>query len=161
MPTQERNRAVVPAPSGPVAVISPERVAAVSMLMDSIPEADDTGEGLDGIIDRIITATDVDDLDAPWRSQGLLALENLPIEIRGLRKRPSDYPGGLPFYLVLDGAILGTGEAFTASTGAVSVVLQLAKAWTMNAFPFRCIPRVADKPSASGNYPMHLEVLRG
>lgn len=161
MASRNSSRAVVPTATQAPAVISPEKIAAAAMLMDAIPDADETGDGIDGIISTLLTVTDVQDLDAPWRSAGLSGLINEPIEVRDLRKRPSEYPGGIPFYLVITGAVLATGEVFTATSGAVSIVLQLAKAAQMGALPLRCIVREADRPSASGNFPQHLEVLRG
>jgi hypothetical protein len=74
----------------------------------------------------------------------------------------SEFAGGLPFFLIVDAADLETGELVTITTGAVSVVAQLAKAHQLGQIPgWRVVPRQAERPSASGYYPQHLEVMRG
>lgn len=149
--------APAPAPAGVPMVIRPELVAAVEMMMDGIPEAG--GDAFESIIGSIIAVNDARDLDAPWRSAGMGELANQRIRIDAIRKSPSDFPGGLPFFLLCDGAFVETGEVFTVTTGAVSVVVQLAKAHQLGALPLVCIPRVADRPSKAGNFPMHLEMV--
>lgn len=146
-----------PAPAGTAMTIRPDLVAAVEIMMDDIPEAG--GDAFESIIGAIIRVGDVRDLDAPWRSAGMGELANQRIRIDAIRKSPSDFPGGLPFFLLCDGAFVETGEVFTVTTGAVSVVVQLAKAHQLGALPLVCIPRVADRPSKSGNFPMHLEMV--
>lgn len=141
----------------PPTVIRPELVAAVEILMDDIPEAGQ--DAFESIIGNLLTANDARDLDAPWRTAGLGELANARIVVHGIRKSPSDYPGGLPFFLLVDGAYEDTGEIFTVTTGASSVVVQLAKAHNLHAFPLRCIPRIADRPSRNGYRPMHLEMI--
>ena len=138
-------------------ILRPELAAALDLMMDGIPDAG--GDAFESIIGSLVAVTDAADLDAPWRTAGLKALVNQPIVIHAIRKAPSTYVGGLPFFLLIDGAYQATGEVFTVTTGAVSVVAQLAKAWQLRAFPLRCIPREAIKPSASGNFPMHLEMV--
>lgn len=126
-------------------------------MIATIPDAG--GDGLSGILAAIAQAEDVADLDAPWRSTGMEKLINKPIRIIGLRKMPSSFAGGLPFFLVIDAGIIATGEMVTITTGAVSVVAQLAKAWQLGRIPFDCIPRQSERPSAAGYYPQHLEVI--
>ena len=156
-----RNTPAAPAPAPePVAapmVIRPELVAAVEMMMDTIPEAG--GDAFESIIGTIMGVSDIRDLDAPWRSAGLGELANQNIRVNAIRKSPSDFPGGLPFFLLVDVSVIATGELLTVTTGAVSVVVQLAKAHHLGALPLVCIPRVADRPSKSGNFPMHLEMV--
>jgi hypothetical protein len=126
-------------------------------MIESVPDAG--GDGFEGILRALAMATDVLDLDAPWRSQGLGELINTPLVLTGIRKMPSDYPGGLPWFLVADGAIAATGETVTFTTGSVSVVAQLVNAWRLEKFPLRVIPRQAERPSRSGYFPQHLEIV--
>lgn len=149
---------VVPVANGGPAMIRPELAEAIAMLVYDIPESD--SDAFDSIIGAILQANDYRDVDAPWRSAGLEQLLNEPIEVRSIRKRPSDFKDGMPFYLLVTGAIVATGEVFTATTGAASVVAQLAKFHSLGAFPVRVIPRQADRPSARGYFPMHLEVVQ-
>lgn len=132
-------------------------VEAYSAMIADVPEAG--GDGMAPILLALAQADHPDDLDAPWRSTGMEDLVNVPLLIQGIRKMPSDYPGGLPWFLVVDAAIIATGELVTFTTGAVSVVAQLAKAHALGAFPWRVIPRQSDRPSKAGYYPQHLEVI--
>ena len=149
---------VIPAPEGGPVALRPDVVEAYEAMIETVPEAG--ADGFESILRALALAGDVTDLDAPWRSTGLTELANVPIRLTGIRKMPSDYPGGLPWFLVMDGAIIDTGETIAVTTGAVSVVAQLVKAWSLGAFPLDVIPRIADRPSRSGYYPQHLEIVR-
>lgn len=141
-------------------VIRPETIQAFAAMAADIPEAG--GDGFDSLLAQIINAEDASDLDAPWRSDGLTAYLGQPLRIDALRRMASEYDGGLPFFLIVEAANLQTGERVTLTTGAVSVVAQLVKAWSLGAIPgWRVIPRQADRPSSSGYFPQHLEPFRG
>ena len=147
-----------PAASG--VVIPNQAIEAFAAMAASIPEAGDGG--FEGILAQLLTTTDAYALDAPWRSDGLTELLGARLRIDGLRRMESEYDSGLPFFLIVQAANLETGELVTLTTGAVSVVAQLTKAWDLGLIPgWRVIPRQADRPSKSGYYPQHLEVMRG
>ena len=149
--------AVVPA-GEPGEPIPAQIVAAFEAMIADIPEAG--GDAFASILGSIATAQDVLDLDAPWRSAGLEDLVNVPMVVLAVRKMPSDYQGGLPWFLVVDAATAEDGERITFTTGAVSVVAQLAKAWAMGALPLACTLRQSERPSRSGYYPQHLDIAR-
>jgi hypothetical protein len=138
--------------------IRPEVVEAYEAMIADVPEAG--GDGFDGILAQLALAADVAALDAPWRSGGLEEWANVPLGILGIRKMPSDYPGGLPWFLVVDAAAIDSGEKVTFTTGAVGVVAQLVKAHQLGAFPLVVIPRQSARPTASGYFPQHLEIVR-
>lgn len=148
---------VIPVADSPVA-LRKEIIAAYEARLDTVPDAG--GDGFESILAALLLATDVRDLDAPWRSAGFGELVNVPLILTGIRKMPSDYPGGLPWFLIADGAIVETGETVSITTGAVSIVAQLAQAHALDGFPLKVIPRQADRPSKSGYYPQHLELVR-
>lgn len=140
--------------------VRPDVVEAYMALAVGIPEAG--GDGAEGILLQILQTEDAADLDAPWRADGLSAYLGHPLRIDGLRRMPSEYGGGLPFFLIVDAADLTTGERVTVTTGAVSVVAQLARAFSLGQVPgWRVVPRQSERPSSSGYYPQHLEVMRG
>ena len=62
-------------------------------------------------------------------------------------------------FLVVDAADAKTGEALTFTTSAVSVVLQLARAWSLGLFPLIADVVVAERPTARGFYPYHLRII--
>lgn len=139
-------------------VIPAATAAVYDSLLEAIPLSG--GDGMDGILRALAEATDFEDLDAPWRTEGMESLLNQPLAIRGLRRVESDYAGGLSWFLVVDAVVIATGELVTFTTGAVSVVAQLAKAWSLGVIPgLRVIPRQSDRPSANGYYPQHLEIV--
>lgn len=141
-------------------VIRPEVVALYESMIADVPEAG--ANGYESILVQIAAAESVDALDAPWRADGLKEYLNVPLSIRGLRRMPSEYVGGLPFFLIVDAAVIETGETVTVTTGAVSVVAQLAKGNQLGLIPgWRVIPRQADRPSSSGYFPQHLETMHG
>lgn len=137
--------------------IRSEVVEAYESMLASVPEAGDSG--YESILEAIALATDASQLDAAWRSAGFEELAGIPLTVRGIRKVRSEFAGGLPWFLVVDAVNETSGEPLTLTTGAVSVVAQLTKAWALQAFPLRVRPVVAERPSSSGYYPQHLEIL--
>lgn len=139
-------------------VLSPAVVATYEAMIATVPEAG--AGGFESILEQLANATDVYQLDAPWRSAGLADYRNRRLVVTGIRRMVSDFAGGLPWFLILDAADRETGEKLAITTGAVSVVAQLVKAWDLGKFPLEVIPRVADRASSAGYYPMHLEMVR-
>jgi hypothetical protein len=129
-----------------------------SSMLATVPDA--TGGGLDNILEQIATATAADELDDPWESGSLRKLVDTPLVFTEIAKSPSDYTGGLAYFLIVRGAVRATGETFVATTGSVSIVAQLVKAWSLGAFPLAAIPRQAKRPTPDGYFPMHLEIIR-
>lgn len=134
-----------------------EVIEAYDSMLAAIPDAE--GEGYERILEQIAQATSPADLDSPWRAGDLAELAGIPLVVLGVRKRPSDFGGGLPWFLIVDAVIETTGEHVTITTGAVSVVAQLTKAYALNAFPLRVRAVVSERATASGYYPQRLEVL--
>lgn len=133
-------------------------VAAYESMLAAVPDAGDGG-GYERILEQIAAAESPADLDAAWRSGDLVELAGEPLVVRGIEKVPSDFGGGLPYFLVVDAVREATGESVKITTGAVSVVAQLVRAYAMGAFPLRVRPFVAERPTKSGYYPQHLEIL--
>lgn len=157
--TDTRTADPVPTTDAAPAVVSSAAVQAYQSLLEAIPEGG--GEGYDGILRALYAAEDAADLDAPWRAQGMESWLNHPLVIQGLRRMESDYAGGLPFFLAVDAADAVTGELVTFTTGAVSVVAQLAKAHALGAIPgWQVIPRETERVSKSGYRSQYLEVVR-
>lgn len=137
--------------------VSKQAVAAYESILSAVPDAG--GEGYERILYAISKATDVTDLDAPWRTSDLEGLAGIPISVRGISKMPSTYEGGLPWFLVVDAVNEITGEPIIATTGAVSVVAQLAKAHQLGKFPLRCKVMMSERESSRGFRAQHLEML--
>lgn len=128
-------------------------------IIESIPEAGQDGEA--NIVLAILGATSLDDLDAPWNSAGLMEYVHKELTVLGIRRAESDFADGFGFFLLVDVVDPDTGGRKTLTTGSTAVVAQLVKVQALNAYPITVIPRIPDRPSKSGNFPMHLEVVRG
>jgi hypothetical protein len=137
--------------------VSGSVIAAFGAMIDAIPEA---GDGMESILLQLAQATTAAELDAPWdEASGLRDLIDERITITGARRVASDYTDGLGWFLVLDVQRIDTGELLTVTTGAVSVVAQVAKGYQIGALPLRCIPREATRPTKDGYLPIHLEMI--
>jgi hypothetical protein len=90
---------------------------------------------MSAILEQLANAGQLGDLDAPWRSDGLGEYIGERLVVTGIRKAASDFVGGLPWFLVVEAGLQSTGEKVTFTTGAVSVVAQLVKAWSMGRIP--------------------------
>ncbi len=134
-------------------------IDAYESMISAVPDAGQ--EGIESILRQLAAVTDPAALDTPWQAGGLADFVGRQIIVRGIRKMPSDYPGPLPWFLIIDGQDVTTGAEIHLTTGAVSVVAQLVKAFAESWLPAVFIPRVSDRPTKDGYYPMHLEVVRG
>ena len=150
--TQGKDRALTDAQAA-TGIMNPTVAELYALAIVNIPEAG--SEGWEGILATIATAERPEDLDAAWRSSGGKDLVGRPLEVRSIRRMPSDYGQGLPFFLVVDGADLLTGEKVTLTTGSVGVVGALVIAHSRGWLPIRGTIVESDRPTESGYYPQH------
>jgi hypothetical protein len=127
-------------------------------MLELVPEPD--GDATARIVASILGSQTVEDLDAPWTSEGMREYADVALRIKRIVKMPSDYQGGLGVYLVCYVDQPGIGEEFILSTGSVSIVAQLVRAHSLGALPLTIVPKIAAKPTRQGFYPMHLELVR-
>lgn len=123
--------------------------------LEEVPDAGD--RGVEAILEQIATAQTAAETADPWNAGGLGKYADMPLVITGIRKMPSDYEGGLSYFLVIDGAVRATGEKIAATTGSIGCVAQLLRVWMLDAFPVLVVPRFAKRPTKEGYKPMHLE----
>lgn len=136
-------------------IVSESTLARFTQMAIGIPEADDS-DAYESIVLQLLAASDVDGLNAPWDTDAAEKLAGYRLRIESITRRPSDYKEGLGIYLVCQGTNMGTGEKFTLTTGSVSVVAQLARAWYLGQFPVICELVIADKLTKNGYRPQHL-----
>lgn len=142
----------------PVRQAEGDVIAFYERILEEVPDAG--GDGIENILEQIAQAGDTSGLDEPWRAGGLGKYVDQAIVVQSIRKMPSDFGSGLSFFLVVDGAVRATGEKVTATTGSLSVVAQLLKAWQLGAFPVLVVPRLSKRPTKDGYYPQHLEFVQ-
>lgn len=126
-------------------------------MLASLPDAEDS-DGSE-IIARILQAESWDQTDV----QGSLpdAEAMIPygmIRVDRIGKKPSDIEGSLPFYLVVDGVALSTGEVITFQTSSRTVTAQLIRQHQLNALPVVGSIHKAEKKTRSGFYPLDFKV---
>jgi hypothetical protein len=134
-----------------------EKMREIEGLFAAVPDAGD--EGLASIVDAILSAEDLAELDDPWQSDSLGKRAGHVLRIDRIRKAPSSFAGGLPYFLIIQGVDETTGEIFAATTSSVVTVLQLAKALTLAELPIRVRPVISERPTRSGYYPQRLEFV--
>lgn len=127
-------------------------------MLEAVPEPDDDAAAR--IVMEIMQAQSIEDLDKPWDVEGMRDYDGTVLQVQSIAKMPSDYKTGLGCYLVCKCTQPGVGEVFTLTTGSVSIVAQLVRAHTLEAFPLEVVPRQSERPTRKGYRPMHLELVR-
>lgn len=128
--------------------------------MATVIPAQDPDEAVESILAQILGSENLDDLDAPWNTTKVEELTGHPLVVHSLKRMTSDFTDGLGVYLVVQAAVKNTGEEVTFTTGSVSIVAQLVKAYVSGWMPLECKLVRAERPTADGYYPQHLELLR-
>lgn len=142
----------------PVRQVEGEVITAYEAILETVPDAG--GDGIENILEQIMAAGSIADLDEPWRAGGLGKYVDEELLIQSIRKMPSDFGSGMAYFLIVEGAVRATGEKVTVTTGSLSVLAQLLKTWQLGAFPVLVIPRLSKRPTKEGYYPQHLEFVQ-
>lgn len=121
-----------------------------------LPETESDGGA--SILEAILNAADMRATNDVWAKRDLGAYKDRVIIIESASRSKSDFKDGLGIFVVVSLVLEDTGEAVTATTGSMSNVAQIVKAYANEEFPLRCIVRVAERASQSGYFPQHLEV---
>lgn len=140
-----------------VAEYPPELIAKVRELVAAIPDND--AAGAENIINQLLAADTIDDLNAPWEGTSGRKLVGKRLQVRGISARRSSFDGGTGIFLVADAVDAATGDRAVFTTSALSCVIQLAQAHKLGMFPLLVEVVVAERPTARGFYPYHLRVL--
>jgi len=138
-------------------VMSPETRALFLPMVMMVPESE--GDGADRIVMAILGAKSWDELSDPWNSEKADSLNGVDIAIHTITRHVSSYAEGLGVFLVCHGRRQDTDEEFVFSTGSVSTVAQLVRAYALRAFPLWGRLVKSDRPTARGYYPMHLDIV--
>ncbi len=154
--TKSKDVAVPEATSQEI-VIRPEVVAQFASMAMAIPDAE--GSGSERILLAILQAESWDELDAPWSTEKAEAMYNIEQDVYEIMRRPSSYAGGLGMFLVVRAREAVNGRELVWTTGSISVVAQLVKAYLLGALPLRVILTRSDRPTENGYYPQHLQVI--
>lgn len=138
--------------------LSEAMIERYSKMAETIPMGGD-GTGLESILAQLERADSPEMLASPWESVGGKAVLGHHLEVTTLKRLPSTYAGGLPFFLVVTAVDHTTGELVTFTTGAVSVAAQLVVAHAKGWVPLHCTLVESERETALGYKPQHLRVL--
>lgn len=127
-------------------------------LLMAVPDPPDDATAR--IVGQILEAQSVEELDRPWDAEGMRDLRDTVVRVNSVHKMPSDYRKGLGTYLVCNCTDPASGEQFVLTTGSVSIVAQLVRAHALGGLPLEVVPKMAEKASKNGYFPMHLELVR-
>ncbi len=154
--TQRPTGVVEPVRTTTDVAISPDTVAMFAQMAMAVPDAE--GSGSERILLAILGAKSWDELDDPWDSTKTDTLIGHNLVVREILRRPSSFADGLGIFLVVKGTDLDEDEDVTFTTGSISVVAQLVKAYLLGAFPLYVVLRQSERPTERGYYPHHLEI---
>lgn len=119
----------------------------------------DLGGGVEDILAKILSAESWDQLDEPWETSEIDDIEGKTMRITKVTRRPSTFKGGLGVFLVVHLLDPKTGKEYVKTTGSISVVGQIARAYALGVESMTVQWLRAERPSESGYYPQHLKVL--
>lgn len=139
---------------------SRERInAKLVEMFEAIPEA---GENVvEDMLAQLVGIESLEQIDSLWNSNGLGNYAGWVLELRGLKKLPSDIAGTCGWFMAVDAVVLATGESVTITTSATLVMVQLIVLHGKGWFPVKMIPRFSERPTKNGYHPMHLDLHRG
>lgn len=127
--------------------------------MELIPEAGD--DVMERMLEMIVTIDRIEDIDAPWNSNGLGEYAGFVLTLRGLKRVASDYANTCGWFLAIDAVLKHDGSGVTVTTSSRLVMGQLITIHEKGWFPCDMIPRYSERPTEAGYYPMHLDLHRG
>lgn len=119
----------------------------------------DIGGGTEDILRKILAADTWDALDEPWETSDVEDILGKHLRITKVVRRPSSFTSGLGMFLVVTLVDPKTQEEYIKTTGSVSVVAQLARAYFLGVTNMLVEWCRADRPSTNGYYPQHLKVI--
>lgn len=131
-----------------------EQFAEMALLIPSDP-----GEGTENILRQVLGATTWDELDSPWEVSGLEEILGRPMRLIGAKRMPSTFAGGLGVFLVLEMRDIKTGKEHVKTTGSISVVGQVARAYALGLTNVIFEWQQAPRASKNGFFPQHLKIL--
>lgn len=119
----------------------------------------DLGGGTEDIVRKILAATSWDQLDEPWETSSVDDILGKTLRIEKVVRRPSTYQGGLGVFLIVHLVDPRDQKKYVKTTGSVSIVAQLARAYFLGVTALTIQWCRAERPSESGYYPQHLKII--
>lgn len=141
-----------------VALIQDAQLLAQFAEMAVMIPADD-GSGAERIMAKILSAETWDQLDEPWNASSIDDIAGKTMHITKVTRSPSTIAGGLGIFLVVHLQDPKSGKEYVKTTGSISVVAQLARAYALGISALTVQWLKAERPTPGGYYPQHLRIL--
>lgn len=129
----------------------------VNSILDTVPDLDD--DPTPRMAAAILAAADPLDWNSVFESKSIKKSARQLVRFESIRKAPSSFQGGIPYYLVADVTYLETGETGVMSVSSMMAVIQLLAAHVNGWLPVECEVVQKDKATKNGFYPIHLRAL--
>lgn len=141
--------------AGEIVITRDDILRRLVAMVEAIPEPESGDDS--AILTALLDAQTYDDINAPWRADGMLPYLGREIIIRGARRLASDFENGLGYFLALDIVDPETGESHVALTGSTSILAQLAAVHRVNGWPIRATPVQAKRAKPGRTPAQHLD----
>jgi hypothetical protein len=158
MATETKRQDVDEQASAEVALIDDRELLGQFAEMAVMIPADDGG-GTEDILRKILGAATWDQLDEPWETSEVDDIIGKTLRITKVTRRPSTFAGGLGVFLIVHLTDPRTQKEYVKTTGSISVVGQLARAYALGATAMTVQWCRAERPSENGYYPQHLKFV--
>lgn len=127
----------------------------IEMFADMLPKLQEfNAGGADNILQQILTATTVEEYNKAFDGDRALPMA-VELIIDKVEYTRSDFAGGLPFYLVVEGSVLGSDKTSQWTVGATSVVAALTRATFMDQLPIMGKAVASEKVTKAGYHPVN------
>jgi hypothetical protein len=159
--------------SGEVAVRTPAEVLASGalpaeqveiveqFLSGALPDGDqDPAAASLAIIAQVLSAETPEEVLTDLEAEGLRQHLEEPFRLESVEFRRSDYEVGMPFYALMRGVDVDTGDAVLYTSGSQKVTAQLFRLVTRGWLPRTVVARQSKKPTAAGYFPVRLVDVR-
>lgn len=117
----------------------------------------DPQEAIGAIMDRILSATTVDQVFEIAGTLGADDMLNTPFKLDKVEFAESTFEDGPPVYAIMTATRVDDGSEFVLTCGGSNVVTQLASAARFGEIPFALVLERNVKPTANGFYPLWLK----
>lgn len=157
-------------PGTDVAPITPTEVMAKGQLAQAV--ATDvaefvTGQFMEGAEDperialmltaQILSAETPEEVLASADATGVRQFLDTPFELESVDFQRSEYEQGQPFYVVMKGVNITTGERVVLTTGSRKVTAQAFQLSRRGWLPAKVVAKQATRPTKDGYFPLRLE----
>ena len=114
----------------------------------------------EAMLEAVLQAQDPLEWNDLFSSKSLRDAKGALVRVNAYRVNPSDYPGGLKFYLVLDVTDLETGQKGVLTCSSQMAIAQILNAEARVNLPIDVRIIEKDKPTKAGFRPIHLEYIQ-